>query len=613
MNTWKQTLLALSATPGVGNRTIEKLIPHLAQSISSAQELSALLASLSDSIPRFRVPSTGDLKHGWDQAERTLNACEERGIQILTPPEGELPNSLVGIADPPHILFCEGDSSLLSYRKQVAVIGTRKPTDYGRKCAGKIAQELAERGWCIVSGLAEGIDTAGHEGALAAENGRTVAFLAHGLDMVYPAKNTDLAARIVDQGGALLSEYPPNTKLNRAAFVQRDRLQSGLSVGVIVIETGVKGGTMHTVGFCREQGRLLAAMVHRDEELRCLPKTAGNSLLVETYGAFPLAASGDLDRFESRMLDRLGGAQPGSSNTEQEQATAAQPTPALERSAEVTEGPPQLGQPKLPGITDAKAMVQLSPSQGTPSEEPISEAPVVSQESTSGTAEGVTEGSAAGSSASFTGGEGEEAETEREAVEDKVVSPPQPEAKADAPGSGKPVPNRESQSRRKEGRVIRIVSGGQTGADRGGLDAAIDVGVRHGGWCPKGRRAEDGMIPDRYRLLENESPDYVARTELNVIESHATVVFTHGKATGGSEKTIDSAREYSRPCLHVDLDEPDDELVARQILKWLSSGGLQTSGDPVPPNPILNVTGSRESKARGIQKRVEGIMKLVLG
>jgi len=161
--------------------------------------------------------------------------------------------------------------------------------------------------------------------------------------------------------------------------------------------------------------------------------------------------------------------------------------------------------------------------------------------------------------------------------------------------------------------VARIVSGGQTGADRGGLDAAIEVGVDHGGWCPKGRRAEDGVIPPHYRLVEPGSAGYTARTERNVVDSHCTVVFTYGGPSGGSRKTVEYAERHRRPCLCVDLAAVTDEMAAVAVLQWLSPGGLMMEAAPLPPpDPVLNVAGSRESKAPGIQARVKRVMKLVL-
>ncbi len=164
--------------------------------------------------------------------------------------------------------------------------------------------------------------------------------------------------------------------------------------------------------------------------------------------------------------------------------------------------------------------------------------------------------------------------------------------------------------------VAKIISGGQTGADRGGLDSAMECGIPHGGWCPKGRRAEDGTIPERYNLVESASSNYLDRTEQNVIDSHATLVFSHGRPTGGSLKTIEFCQKHHRPCLHVDLDSSrDDGAIARSIGSWFIGGGLQMAGSPTPPpNPVVNVAGSRESKAPGIQERVGRIMtKLLTG
>lgn len=161
--------------------------------------------------------------------------------------------------------------------------------------------------------------------------------------------------------------------------------------------------------------------------------------------------------------------------------------------------------------------------------------------------------------------------------------------------------------------IAKIVSGGQTGSDRGGLDAAIDLGIPHGGWCPRGRKAEDGTIPARYDLVETESSGYPARTEQNVVDSHCTVVFTYGRPTGGSKKTVSLAEKHARACLCVDLAAMDDDAAARTVLEWLHPGGLMMEGVPVPPpNPVLNVAGSRESKAPGIQERVRNVMKTVL-
>lgn len=163
--------------------------------------------------------------------------------------------------------------------------------------------------------------------------------------------------------------------------------------------------------------------------------------------------------------------------------------------------------------------------------------------------------------------------------------------------------------------ITKIVNGGQTGADRGGLDAAMYCDVPHGGWCPKGRKAEDGIIPPQYQLREMPSSDYLSRTRQNVIESDATVVFTLGKATGGSLRTIEFAMGRQKPWHHIDVDLEGRQRAVSQIVQWLS-GEIAYDYNQYqikpPDNCVLNVAGSRESKADGIQQLVAAIMVDVL-
>lgn len=146
--------------------------------------------------------------------------------------------------------------------------------------------------------------------------------------------------------------------------------------------------------------------------------------------------------------------------------------------------------------------------------------------------------------------------------------------------------------------IRKIISGGQTGADRGGLDAAERLGIPRGGWCPKGRRAEDGVIPARYPLRETRSSAYAERTELNVLWADATVVFTRGRPTGGSALTIELACRHRKPVLHVDLEGTDRAGAVRKVRAWVARHGVST----------LNVAGSREGRAAGLRREVEGIL-----
>jgi hypothetical protein len=147
---------------------------------------------------------------------------------------------------------------------------------------------------------------------------------------------------------------------------------------------------------------------------------------------------------------------------------------------------------------------------------------------------------------------------------------------------------------------LRIVSGGQTGVDRAALDVAIELGLPHGGWCPRGRLAEDGPIAGRYELCETDSPAYHVRTEQNVIDSNATLILTRGEPIGGTALTIRLAQKYGRPLLVADLARPD--VFPETVRKWITDGGYH----------VLNVAGPRESQQPGITVQAAEFLRSVL-
>ncbi len=148
-------------------------------------------------------------------------------------------------------------------------------------------------------------------------------------------------------------------------------------------------------------------------------------------------------------------------------------------------------------------------------------------------------------------------------------------------------------------RPAKIVSGGQTGVDRAALDVAIEMGIPHGGWCPRGRLAEDGTIPPRYQLVETDSPDYAVRTERNVLDADATLILCRGQPTGGTELTLRLAQRHGKPHLAVDLQQPIDP---QAIRRWLAEHGRGT----------LNVAGPRESQSPGIHAEAREFLRRLL-
>ncbi len=170
----------------------------------------------------------------------------------------QFPYLLSQIKDSPKSLYVLGNEELLR-RKIIAIVGSRECTSYGKNVAEKLAYNLAKQDIVIVSGLAKGIDLYSHIGALKAK-GKTIAVMAHGLDMIYPSENRKIAKEIIQSGGAIISEYPIGVKPKPEQFVKRNRIISGLSQGVIVVEAKEKSGALITANFALEQGRSLYAV-----------------------------------------------------------------------------------------------------------------------------------------------------------------------------------------------------------------------------------------------------------------------------------------------------------------------------------------------------------------
>ena len=148
-------------------------------------------------------------------------------------------------------------------------------------------------------------------------------------------------------------------------------------------------------------------------------------------------------------------------------------------------------------------------------------------------------------------------------------------------------------------RPEKIISGGQSGVDRAALDIAIELGISHGGWCPAGRKAEDGPIPPHYCLRETRETDYATRTRLNVRDSDGTLILTLGDISSGTLKTFEIAKELGRPLLLMDLNKP---LANSEFQNWLSTNQIK----------VLNIAGPRESKYSGIQLRAGDCLKDLL-
>jgi len=219
----------------------------------------------------------------WHNKSRTeYDTWKNDGIEVTTAFSSDYPHMLKEIKNHPFFLYYKGDIHPLA-KKNIAIVGTREPSDTGRRKAEKIAYELVMKDVGIVSGLATGCDTAGHEGALNG-GGYTCAVLAHGLDIVSPAKNRDLAKKILENGGALISEYKPEVPAFKRHYMMRNRIQSALSSHVIVIETTKTGGTMHTARFAGEYNRNIGVIEFAEGESTPDYVTGFEEICTELHG-----------------------------------------------------------------------------------------------------------------------------------------------------------------------------------------------------------------------------------------------------------------------------------------------------------------------------------------
>lgn len=258
--------------------------------IKSNEDLAELMKGMKEAA--IKKVTLSDLNDAYQIAQRIIETSNQVNIGLVGYYDDEFPDVLRktvnedGKLDPPLLLWYRGDFSITQL-PGFAVIGTREATPEGVSGGTYLAGEFAKRGFNIVSGLAIGCDTCGHKGALKV-GGKTTAILANGLDhnSIYPPENQDLAEEIVENGGLLISEYRIGTPVNRYNLVARDRLQSGLSLATLVVQTGEHGGTMHAATATLQAGKPLYTMLFKNDATNQHEKCLGNALLVKQGAKF---------------------------------------------------------------------------------------------------------------------------------------------------------------------------------------------------------------------------------------------------------------------------------------------------------------------------------------
>ncbi len=274
----------------------------------------AQLMSCTDSAQSLLTASAGDWRHwgldqesihglqhpAWAKAEAQLAwQAKDSSHHLLFQDDPRYPKALRNISDAPPVLWVRGQLSVL-YEPQIAIVGSRHASRTGLTTAFEFARDLARDGLTITSGLAAGIDTAAHEGALSCPTGTTLAVMGTGVDLVYPSRNRALALKLLEQG-AIVSEFPLGTKAQGWHFPQRNRVISGLSLGVLVVEAAEASGSLITARLALEQGREVFAIpgsIHNPLAKGChaLIKR-GHAKLTETIADILFELSGQLSRF----------------------------------------------------------------------------------------------------------------------------------------------------------------------------------------------------------------------------------------------------------------------------------------------------------------------------
>ncbi len=319
--TERQAFLVMNALPNIGPITLNRVLAELGgdpRAVFAAdrrrlESIKGVGPVIADTIEKWS--SHFDLVH---EEERMLKS----GADFITNRDPEYPKLLREIHDPPIGLYRRGRYGFGD--RCVAIVGSRRTTLYGQATAKKFGAELARLGFCVVSGLARGIDTAAHEGALSV-GGKTAAVVGTGIDIIYPPENLGLY-RQIEAGGAILSEFPFGRRADRQSFAMRNRIVAGMCEAIVVIESDVDGGAMITARFAGEQGRLIFAVPGRIDQ----SSSAGCHQLIRD-GATLMTSVDDL----LAELSYLDGLRPAPIAQKPNEAAAGVPANLTEQEAKV--------------------------------------------------------------------------------------------------------------------------------------------------------------------------------------------------------------------------------------------------------------------------------------
>jgi DNA processing protein len=269
-----RSIVALSLIPAIGAQRIRNLL-------LLTDQAERIFAMPEDEL--LQVPGIGNGTAGriaafrnWKLVDQIIEKSRKNGYDLITIEDDDYPSRLNEIYDPPVLLWCRGNRSAVNM-DGFSVVGTRNPSRYGRQTAKYFTDELISNGFSIISGLAYGIDSIAHQCAVD-RGSATIAVLGSGINRIYPTENIPLVHSIMENGGAIISEFPPGTKPDAGNFPVRNRIVSGMSFGTLVIETAEEGGSMITANLALEQNREVFIVPHQVDA----PKGRGCNTLIRS-------------------------------------------------------------------------------------------------------------------------------------------------------------------------------------------------------------------------------------------------------------------------------------------------------------------------------------------
>lgn len=297
----EKLILTLLNISRVSRKTINTLLRITKPPEFNSKDIQEMFVSGKRINKKIPIPTLENIELAINKSEEILRNSYQNNIHCITILDKDFPSKLKNIDDPPVLLFYKGNKECICENKSIAIIGSRKATLHGLKIAERLGKIFGEDGFVVVSGLAKGCDEFAHIGCVNVR-GKSIAVLPGGLDKIYPSSNERLANKILENGGCLISEYSIGTKPFKNYFVERDRIQSALSKAVLIVETTMDGGTMHTAQYASNQNKILACY-NNDKFYGDSDEIKGSRKLITEEKALEIKNEDDIEMLKKKIYE----------------------------------------------------------------------------------------------------------------------------------------------------------------------------------------------------------------------------------------------------------------------------------------------------------------------